>query len=151
MNIHTYTFNLVETLVNLKNNYPIRFAIPKASIRIEPRDDSIIDSWQIPKFKRFSHIEMDRNQSQSFLDDAITKLDPFHHDGDDFSLKLGCQNYQITNSFLLLDSIQKSPVMYLLVSIQSQDCRQLFSNFLIIRFRKLKNGTFPFIGNVYSR
>ena len=61
-NVHTYMFNLVETLVRFEKQPSHSVRDPKASIRIEPRDDSIIDSWQIPKFKRlFSHIEMDRN------------------------------------------------------------------------------------------
>ena len=141
-------FNLVKTLVRFEKQPSHSVRDPKASIRIEPRDDSIIDSWQIPKFKRFSHIEIRANL---FLTMLLRNWTHFIMAAAIFSLKLGCQNYQIINSFLLLDSIQKTPVIYLLVSIQGQDSRQLFSNFLIIKFRKLKNGIFPFIGNVYSR
>ena len=62
MYIPIIMFNLVETLVRFEKQPSHSVRDPKASIRIEPRDDSIIDSWQIPKFKRlFSHIEMDRN------------------------------------------------------------------------------------------
>ena len=54
-------FNLVETLVRFEKQLSHSVRDPKAPIRIEPRDDSIIDSWQIPKFKRFSHIEIRAN------------------------------------------------------------------------------------------
>ena len=57
-----------------KNNHPIRRTPPRRTEASNQIDDSIIDSWQIPKFNRFSHIEIRANL---FLDDAITKLGPF--------------------------------------------------------------------------